>query len=168
MLYGSSSLSGPVNRRKSMRQFICGPGEYKFQTHDPWSGDFDSWDEDRSDPEILPAVENALLQDDLAPNLAEYVDKQYKDKIRVIKPDFPVEFKLDDDPYRRAYIIWQVDADEDVPDEYIEDYILGQSSDGWGEGFEQTPIFEETDAEGVITSVFFSPWTPNAFCEEFN
>ena len=106
-----------------MRQFICGPGEYKFQTHDPWTGDYDYWDEDRSDPEILPAVENALLQKDLAPNLAEYVDKQYKDKIRIIKPDFPVEFKLDNDPYRRAYIIWQVDADEDVPDEYIENYI---------------------------------------------
>ena len=145
------------------KQFICGPGEYVYDTHNKETGDFDTYTDDRADTEILPALENLLIE--RSENLAEYVDEEYIGKIKTIKPDFPVEFKLDDS-YRKTYIIWEVEADDDVPTEYIEKYIIGQSADGWGESFEQQSIFEDED-DGITYYISFSPWTPNAFCEEF-
>lgn len=136
-----------------MKYYKCGPGVFGVVAHDTWEGDYEDWEESWND-DYAEAVNYDLTSD--PEELAPYVSEEYRDKIRRVVPVKVIE--IDGQPYT----VFEVDADDDVPQEYITDYILGQCSDGWGEGYEQSPVISNRTGEHEIEEVYFSPWTPEA------
>ena len=137
----------------SKKYYKCGPGTFSVITHNTWSGDYEDWEESWDD-DYAEAVNYDLAYD--SEELAPYVSDEYLDKIRKVAPVKVIEIN------GSPYTVFEVDADDDVPQEYITEYILGQCSDGWGEGYEQSPVISNRVEESEYEEVYFSPWTPEA------
>jgi hypothetical protein len=137
---------------------IAVPGIMYISTyHRDEYGNLESDHEEYKGGEYLTYVEDAL-KDSLGENeLFEYMDSdEYSCLYRKIKTMNIV--KLIKLPTHIYNVIWEVETNAPLniihKTELIE-YIVGQSSDGWGEGFEQQPILE---LEPGCSELFFSPW----------
>ncbi len=56
-----------------------------------------------------------------------------------------------------GYLLVKVKSDEDMDTDDIIDYLEGQYSDGWGEGFEQTPIKLKSGLDVFISAYDSDP-----------
>lgn len=57
-------------------------------------------------------------------------------------------------------LLWEVKTSRvltKTEERSLENYLTGQCSDGWGEGFEQHPVLIKQDQE-----YFYSPWIPGS------
>jgi len=90
---------------------------------------------------------NALYDEFKELDLAEYIDEKYNSVIYGKIKSIKVTAELTSD-HRSMIGVAVVEANEELDDETImalKEYISGQYSDGWGEGFEQRPISEYND-----------------------
>ena len=59
------------------------------------------------------------------------------------------------------YLLWTVSSEEALTEEEIEsllDYLAGQCSDGWGEGFEQSSLYGYDYGGDELARIFYSPY----------
>lgn len=134
--------------------------------------------------ELQDAIEESF-EDMGEKGLAEYTSRRdYMDKVISIHPPIPCDRNgrvLSGEVYD-PYLFWTVytsDVLDKKEEKSLLDYITGQCSDGWGEGFEQHPVtkysgeweeeYEDEDPDtgemdwGTETysatyEVFYSPW----------
>ncbi len=88
------------------------------------------------------------IEEDSNINFVEYMDSDYMGRDQVAKKLKSITLSLNDDNTLCTIIIAKeelTDEDKDV----ILDYMKGQFSDGWGEGFEQHPICSYTETEEI-------------------
>lgn len=98
--------------------------------------------------EILDAIERDSLPEEIHRGLMNYYD--YKDSVnaKVAKCEFTVEM-VGDELMGVAVLTLNDDLNSSEL-EKIKEYVTGQASDGWGEGFEQREI--ETDIGKICVS----------------
>lgn len=134
--------------------------------------------------ELQKAIEKSF-EDMGKRGLAEYTSRRdYMDKVISIHPPIPCDRNgrvLSGEVYD-PYLFWTVytsDVLDRKEEKSLLDYITGQCSDGWGEGFEQHPVtkysgeweeeYEDEDPDtgemdwgtetySVTYEVFYSPW----------
>lgn len=134
--------------------------------------------------ELQKAIEESF-EDMGEKGLAEYASRRdYMDKVISIHPPIPCDRNgrvLSGEVYD-PYLFWTVytsDVLDKKEEKSLLDYITGQCSDGWGEGFEQRPVtkysgeweeeYEDEDPDtgemdwgtetySVTYKVFYSPW----------
>lgn len=101
----------------------------------------------------LRKVEDAIVSDFNQANLFQYYEGPNKaDSIKSVglseKGEFLVEVKFENVP-----------TSEDI--ELMKEFLAGQYSDGWGEGFEQTPIEGGSDEPDYIILAWTTeyPWS---------
>lgn len=83
-------------------------------------------------------------------DLHEYLDKKYRSLI--------TSFKVTE-VFPDGSLSWDITVERSLTKkekDYIIDYLWGQCSDGWGEGFEQYPFMMEKGTE-----YYYSPWNGN-------
>ena len=83
-------------------------------------------------------------------DLHEYLDKEYSSLI--------TSFKVNE-VFEDGSLSWDITVERVLSKkekDYIIDYLWGQCSDGWGEGFEQHPFMMKKGTE-----FYYSPWNGN-------
>ena len=101
---------------------------------------------------LVEAVENEYV------DLTEYMDEPLASKIETIllNPTY------DNLRFDNIYMLTTVVAKEELSEKEIKevkDYISGQFSDGWGEGFEQREIEVKPGYGGKGYEIYASPWS---------
>lgn len=92
---------------------------------------------DVDDPDFWNKVDRNIKElVDEDNDLTEYLPKDLKDKVTSVKLSY------EDD--NRLYVICEVSGDVDSVKDQLIDYVNGQMSDGWGEGFEQQDLASTT------------------------
>lgn len=140
-------------RRRAIRESQYGAGDTINLTYTAYAnwrnnvfseGDFNAvFDDyivyDRSYNEIqraLSSIGSAPGDDELA----NYIDEKYYPNAASAVQDIFMEFDTDNEKLLVTVKLNTTATDEIV--EEVIDYVNGQMSDGWGEGFEQNPVFE--------------------------
>lgn len=141
--------------------FKVGPGKVSKVSVNTWNGNYRDRTSDTLSDKMLKKLNDTLDKEaesrpDLSgTELAPYVDKEYRDIITSCKP---LDFYKEDDGriYTEFYVGVEGEIDDDLIS-YIKEYIAGQCSDGWGEGFEQREFYFNKTPTGH-TSYYYSPW----------
>jgi hypothetical protein len=126
------------------KRFACGPGKVRIDH----INDCEDWREEETyyDSNFADRIEDLVFEDDLS-DLAQYYHG--RDEFGN-NPISSIKFTGMKSIQNNFYMIWEVTYDpEGVSEERIKDYLTGQMSDGWGEGFEQYPFMEDTTYEEV-------------------
>lgn len=105
--------------------------------------------------EILEAIERDSLPEEIHRGLMHYYDRKDSVNAKVARCDFSVEM-VGDELMGLAVLTLNDDLNSSEL-EKIKDYVTGQASDGWGEGFEQREI--ETDMGDICVSFWnYKDW----------
>lgn len=95
------------------------------------------------------ALADAIKKSMVEPNgLASYLSKGYRKKVSSII----ISYDIESNNLIIEVVSTQSLNKSDI--KYIEDYIRGQLSDGWGEGFEQIPFYETKRMEYQMFSQY--------------
>lgn len=108
------------------------------------------------DPALLKRLFDHITDNLEQTGLHEYMDKGYSSIVTKMEI---TELNADGTALWDIMVSKVLSEDEK---EYILDFIMGQCSDGWGEGYEQYPFFEKGSVE-----LYYSPWkrgTKPEFC----
>lgn len=90
-------------------------------------------------------IEDSMIDDFNESNLAQYCEIPGVESIKAVKVTREGMFRV------------EVAAQSDMPIEEMKEWLSGQYSDGWGEGFEQHPINLNN------LDVYVSTWSSNRF-----
>lgn len=131
------------------RDFYAGPGRIEITKADKVYDD-----EVIPDKRYLKEIDS-MAKYDFKTDLAKYFRGQ---GIKSMKFE---RMEIIDDNY---YMVWRVVYNpEAISEKKIKDYLSGQMSDGWGEGFEQAPFRSYWDRYGERVDYYYSPWTTEGF-----
>jgi len=171
------------------KTYLKGPHKYEILTGPGVSTSYCEYsseaETDSIDVKELQSAIEKSFEDMGEKGLAEYTSRRdYMDKVISIHPPIPCDRNgrvLSGEVYD-PYLFWTVytsDVLDKKEEKALLDYITGQCSDGWGEGFEQHPVtkysgeweeeYEDEDPDtgemdwgtetySVTYEVFYSPW----------